>query len=164
MTTKQAADCYVRAGLKPPPELASPAEAAEKVKGTRRKMVDGVSFRSTLEANVYQLLRLWEQAGVIQALQVQPLFILQPKRRPLIGNAMRAITYTADFSYTRKGRRVVIDAKGYRMEVYRLKAKLFREKYPDVEFQEWDRETFKLMERNGPAEYGRRMTFNGTVL
>jgi hypothetical protein len=50
------------------------------------------------------------------------------------------------------------------MEVFRLKAKLFREKYPDVEFQEWDRETFKLMERSGPAEYGRRVTFNGTVL
>jgi hypothetical protein len=148
VTAREAAALYTRAGRTPPPEIAAPA--VEKVRNTKRKVVNGIEFRSTLEANVYQLLRLWEQAGVIQTLQVQPLFILQPKRRPLIGNAMRAITYTADFSYTRKGRRVVIDAKGYRMEVFRLKAKLFREKYPDVEFQEWDRETFNLMERSGP--------------
>ena len=156
MTTKQVAECYARAGLKPPPELAPPAEASEKVKGTRRKMVEGVSFRSTLEANVYQLLRLWEQAGEIEGLQVQPLFILQDKQP-----GMRAITYRADFSYIRSGRRVVIDAKGYRMEVYRIKAKLFRARYPEVEFQEWTRETLKLMERTGPK---RRVTFNGTVL
>ena len=147
MTTKQAAECYARAGLKPPPELASPAEAAEKVKGTRRKIVEGVSFRSTLEANVYQLLKLWGQAGAIEDLQVQPAFILEP-RHPHLGT--RAITYRADFSYMRDGKRVVIDAKGYRMEVYRIKAKLFRARYPEVEFQEWDRNTLKLMERSGP--------------
>lgn len=154
MTTKQVAELYARAGHKPPPEIAAPT--FEKVHGTRRKIVNGIEFRSTLEANVYQLLKLWEQAGEIEALQVQPLFILQDK-----APGMRAITYRADFSYERRvsapgfvklNKRVVIDAKGYRMEVYRIKAKLFRARYPNVEFQEWDRETLKLMERSGPRK------------
>lgn len=153
MTTKQAAELYARAGHKPPPEIAAPT--FEKVHGTRRKIVNGIEFHSTLEANVYQLLKLWEQAGEIEALQVQPLFVLEPRHVHL---GTRAITYRADFSYLRGGNRVVIDAKGYRMEVYRIKAKLFRARYPNVEFQEWDRETLKLMERSGPV------TFNGTVL
>ena len=152
MTAREAAALYTRAGHQPPPEIAAPA--IEKVRNTKRKVVDGIEFRSTLEANVYQLLKLWEQAGAIEALQVQPIFVLQPKQP-----GMRAITYRADFSYMRNTaalgfvrcmKRVVIDAKGYRMEVYRIKAKLFRARYPDIQFQEWTRETLKLMERSGP--------------
>src|SRR5580658_9044416 len=75
----EAAELYRRAGRVPPPEI--PGLCAEKVVNTRRKAVDGIMFRSTLEARCYQLLRLWEQAGEIAGLQMQPLFVLQPAMR-----------------------------------------------------------------------------------
>ena len=44
---------------------------------TRRKIVDGIPFRSTLEANTYQLLKSWESASAIRNLKLQPRFVLQ---------------------------------------------------------------------------------------
>jgi hypothetical protein len=140
MTVKQAEELCARAGAAPPP--GSSRELREKVKGTIRKTVDGIEFRSTLEANVYQLLRLWQLAGWISDLRIQPMFVLQqPMRRE--GKAVRAITYKADFSFLRDGKRVVIDAKGYRMEVYRIKRKMLLAAHPEIVFEEWTRETLK---------------------
>ncbi len=117
----------------------------EKIKNTRRKVVDGREFRSTLEANTYQLLKSWEDAGEIYDLELQPKYILQAKQK-----GIRAITYTADFRYRwvnpeRHGYKetVVIDAKGWKTDVYRLKAKLFRVSYPQISFREWTKETLK---------------------
>lgn len=139
MRASQAAELYRRVGRPVPRELEEPG--AEKIRNTRRKVVDGISFRSTLEADVYQLLSLWQRAGEITELRCQELFLLQPKQPGL-----RAITYRADFTYVRRdGRRVVIDAKGYRMEVYRIKRKMFIARYPEIEFQEWTRETLRDM-------------------
>ncbi len=125
----------------------------EKVSNTKRKVVDGISFRSTLEANVYQLLKSWELAGEIRDLKCQPKFVLQPKTKPRMGNAMRAITYTPDFIFQKKPvppslfwENIAIDAKGFRMEAYRIKAKLFRARFNHIELQEWTKETLK---RNG---------------
>ncbi len=124
----------------------------EKIKNARRKVVDGREFRSTLEANVYQLLKSWEDAGAIRGLVCQPKYVLQDK---WIGiderDRMRAITYTPDFQFDCKVSggsfnewvTVVVDAKGYATQVYKLKAKLFRAKYPGIELQEWTKETLK---------------------
>lgn len=144
MTRKQAEELCARAGA--PAPVGSSAELREKVRGTIRKTVDGIEFRSTLEANVYQLLRLWQRAGWIGDLKVQPGFVLQKKQR-----GIREITYRADFSFQRSGKIVVVDAKGYRMEVYRIKAKLFRAKYPEIEFQEWTRDTLKQSMASGTS-------------
>jgi hypothetical protein len=47
------------------------------------------------------------------------------------------VTYVADFAYTdRQGRRVVVDVKGFRTKEYRIKVKLFRERYPELVFEE----------------------------
>lgn len=140
MTLKEAEELCARAGA--PPPAGSSAELREKVKGTIRKTVDGIEFRSTLEANVYQLLRLWHLAGWISDLQIQPLFVLQEGRRHQ-GKWIRAINYKADFSFLRDGKRIVIDAKGFHMEVYRIKRKMLLATHPDIEFQEWTRETLK---------------------
>lgn len=136
MKVSEAADLFRRAGAKVPPELDKPD--FEKIAGTRRKQVDGINFRSTLEANAYQILKLWEQAGHISNLQLQPVYVLQPKMMR-DRKTIRAITYQADFSFKRAGRQVVVDAKGYRMEVYRIKRKMFLAIYPDIIFEEWTR-------------------------
>ena len=142
MTSKEAAQLYQRIGRPVPAQLAAPA--FEKVSNTRRKAVDGIVFRSTLEADVYQLLSLWERAGRIGKLVCQPKFLLQAKMRR-DGKAIREICYIADFSFERDGRLVVVDAKGWRMDVYRIKRKLLLALYPDLTFEEWTRQTLREM-------------------
>ena len=111
-------------------------------------MLDGIEFRSTLEADVYQLLKSWERCGAIRGLVCQPRYILQAKRR-IDGVAMRAIEYVADFAFERQRpgtavwRLHVIDAKGFRMPVYKIKAKMFKALYPQFVFEEWTKETLK---------------------
>jgi len=97
--------------------------------------IDGIRFDSRKEAEKYQELKLLQRAGEIKNIELQPKFLLQEafKRN---GKKYRAITYTADFRVTWKDGTVeVIDTKGYRTQVYRLKKKLFLAKY-DVKFTE----------------------------
>lgn len=152
MTEAQARKLCEQAGAPLPPGMH--AGNFEKVKNSRRKVIDGIEFRSTLEADVYVLLKSWARAGAIRNLVCQPKYLLQPKMR-LEGKTQREITYVADFQFERRRpihmersgcpeyETIVIDAKGYRMEIYRLKVKLFRAKFPDIVFQEWTRETLK---------------------
>lgn len=143
VTSRQAAELYTRAGRTPPPEIATPS--FEKVANTRRKTVEGIAFRSTLEADAYQLLSLWQKAGRISNLRCQPRYLLQPKMRRE-GKMMRCIEYVADFKFLRDGQTVVVDAKGYRMQVYSIKAKIFKALYPHLKFEEWDRAQLRSMQ------------------
>lgn len=130
------------------------AGSFEKVRNARRKIVDGIGFRSTLEANVYQLLKSWEKVGEIRNLICQPKYVLQAGFRAENGRRVRAVEYIADFQFERarrlesspdrvQWRTVVVDAKGFRMEVYRLKAKLFQATFPHIVFEEWTKETLR---------------------
>jgi hypothetical protein len=145
MKTSDAGRLYANLGIKPPAEIAAPA--SEYIQGTTRKQVDGVVFRSTLEARIYQLLCLWRDAGIISGLEVQPKYLLAPKVTHFEGNKLKrpigALTYRPDFRFERDGRQVVIEAKGYQTEAYRIREKLFRAKYPAIDFQVWTKETLK---------------------
>ncbi len=121
----------------------------EHVRNTRRKVVDGIAFRSTLESQVYQLLKLWQAAGTIRNLILQPRFELQEKFKR-DGKTERAMHYTPDFQFQRKPvapslfwADVVIEAKGHKTEAYRMRRKMFLLKYPYIEFMEWNRETLR---------------------
>ena len=143
MTTKQALELYQRAGATPPPDIAAPS--AEYIRNTRRKVVDGIAFRSTLEANAYQIIRSWQDAGIIWNLMLQPVYILQDGFTDQDGNTIRPMRYTADFRFDRKGitgfaETVVIETKGHRTEPYRMRRKMFLKRYPYIRFEEWDRE------------------------
>jgi len=96
-----------------------------------RKEVDGIRFDSTKEARRYIELKVMQQVGEISGLGLQPEFILQPSQ-----NGIRAIKYRADFDYMVNGRRVVEDVKGLRTAAYRIKAKMFRVKFPEMDFRE----------------------------
>ena len=86
--------------------------------------VDGIRFASKAEARRYQELKALERAGKIANLVLQPSY-------PLHGG----VAYRADFAYDQDGRRVVEDVKGYETQVFRIKAKLFRADYPDLDFR-----------------------------
>ena len=60
---------------------------------------------------------------------------LQPHYK-MNGKTIRAITYIADFTYyDAEGKYHVIDVKGFRTEVYKIKKKLFEFKY-NIEIEE----------------------------
>lgn len=101
--------------------------------------VDGIRFASKAEARRYANLKLLERAKRIRDLTLQPAFPLHGKNGSHIGR------YTADFRYDELGAdgRVLADvvedvkspatAKG---EAYRLRIKLFKDNYPEIDFRE----------------------------
>ena len=93
--------------------------------------VDGIKFDSRAEATRYCELKLMQKAKKIKSLKLQPKYILQ-EAFACNGKKIRAITYTADFSYfecsTEKS--VVEDVKGLETEVFKIKKKLFLHQFP----------------------------------
>ena len=91
---------------------------------------DGYIFDSIRKKNYYIKLKLLEKAGKIKELELQKEFELQPSYK-LNNKTSRKITYRADFTYktTEDDKLHVIDVKGFRTDVYRLKKKLFEYKY-----------------------------------
>ncbi|MDS1004957.1 DUF1064 domain-containing protein [Clostridium sporogenes] len=99
-----------------------------KNKGT---WIDGVFFRSQLEAKRYCQLKLLFHAGEIAGFVLQPQFILQE------GNGEnRAITYSADFLILNKDMTYSVeDTKGYESEQWKRTYKQFKLRYPNIELK-----------------------------
>lgn len=95
----------------------------------------GIIYDSKKEAKRAYELDIMQRAGLIQNLERQKSFELQPSFK-LNGKTIRAITYIADFVYTKNGQTIVEDVKGFKTEIYRLKYKMFLYKYPDITFIE----------------------------
>lgn len=74
--------------------------------------------------------------GIIQDLELQKEYLLQESFK-INGKTRRKITYRADFSYisTEDNKLHVVDVKGFRTELYRVKKKLFEYKY-GIEIEE----------------------------
>ena len=88
----------------------------------------GIKFDSEKEKNRYVGLKQLERLGVIQNLQRQVKYELQPSFK-LNGKTIRSITYIADFVYIQDGVEIIEDVKGMRTKEYLLKKKLFEYKY-----------------------------------
>lgn len=106
----------------------------------KKVVVDGIEFDSKKEANRYRELKLLESAGVIECLELQKVYELQPSFKKN-GKTYRKITYKADFSYfdTKEGKYKVEDikpSKYFKTDVYRIKHKLFEYNYPELEIEE----------------------------
>lgn len=95
----------------------------------KKTVVDGITFDSKKEAERYKELKAMEERGEVYNLELQRKFELLPSF-VADGKKFRAITYKADFAYfTFDGQPVVEDVKGFKTEVYKIKAKLFAYKY-----------------------------------
>ena len=107
--------------------------------GNKKTIVRGIPFDSRAEGARYQELKLLEKAGEIRDLQLQPKFELIPKQP-----GERAVTYTADFMYEEKApaewvliwRTIVEDVKGVKTKDYVIRRKLFKFRFPGIEFRE----------------------------
>lgn len=100
-----------------------------------KRTEDGIVFASAWEKRVYVELR---NAFGKDAFQLQPRFVLQPKFRGADGVNHREIAYVADFLFGPKrkdksspitGEHVVIDAKGMKDAVFKIKHKMFVYQY-----------------------------------
>lgn len=96
----------------------------------RKVKYDGYDFDSEKERNYYIKLKTMQDLGLIRDLELQKTFILQDSFK-LNGVTRRKITYKADFSYvsTEDDKLHVVDVKGFKTEVYKLKKKMFEYKY-----------------------------------
>ena len=103
---------------------------------SKKVIIDNIKFDSKKEANYYLKLKMLLKAGKIKNLELQKEFILQESFK-LNNKTRRKITYRADFSYvsTQNNKIHVIDVKGFKTEVYKLKKKLFEFKY-GIEIEE----------------------------
>lgn len=93
--------------------------------------VDGILFDSKLEADFYSDLKLQMKAGVIKGFCRQPEFVLVEGF-----GARKPITYRADFIiFHLDGTYQIIDTKGMQTETFKLKHKLFMDKFPGLELK-----------------------------
>lgn len=89
--------------------------------------IDGIFFASTLEGDRYHQLKLMQAAGLISNLKTQPRYQLLPKK-----GRERAWWHRPDFEYLEDGKLVVEDTKGVPTELWKLKRRLFTDKYPEI--------------------------------
>lgn len=96
----------------------------------------GIKFDSKKEMAYYIKLKMLEEKGKIKKLELQKTYELQPSFK-VNGKTYRKITYKADFSYitTEDNKLHIVDTKGFRTEVYKLKRKMFAFKY-GIEIEE----------------------------
>ena len=97
----------------------------------------GVRFDSQKEARRHDELMTMLRAGIITELRLQPQFTLQESYVTETGERIRAIRYTADFSYRFGGKLVVEDVKSMatRTKEYLRNKKFMRSKY-GIDIQE----------------------------
>lgn len=101
----------------------------------KKPEVDGITFDSQKEADYYCQLKLLKKAGHIEDFELQPEFVLLGPENDYVTG--RGIKYRADFKvYYPKGTVKIVDVKGYKTNVYKLKKKLLLAKYPDIDFEE----------------------------
>ena len=98
----------------------------------KKVTIDGITFDSIKESKRYQELKLLERANEITELKLQVPFILL-ENYILNGKKHQGIKYIADFAYIdiKTGKYVVEDVKSQatKTQVYKLKKKLFEQKY-----------------------------------
>ena len=98
---------------------------------------NGIRFDSQKEARRYDELVVMLRAGIISDLRLQPQFTLQESYVTETGERIRAIRYTADFSYRFGGKLVVEDVKSAptRTKEYLRNKKFMRSKF-GIDIQE----------------------------
>lgn len=90
------------------------------------KTGETITFDSEKERDYYLLLKDRERRGEIRYLNRQFEIEIQPAFTDIKGTKIRAIKYKADFYFYDRslGSWRVIDVKGYKTEIYKLKKKL----------------------------------------
>lgn len=94
--------------------------------GNKPTISNGIKFQSKKEARYYNFLLALQEQGKIHSLRCQVPFSFtingEAMRNP---DTNRVIKYIADFEYfTSEGERKIVDVKGFKTDVYKLKKAL----------------------------------------
>jgi hypothetical protein len=101
----------------------------------QRVIVQGKTLDSKMEAKRFLELLALEQQGEISGLTVHPRFPLTTSfKDQWSGEIQRAITYVGDFLYQGSDHPICEDVKGVRTEAFKIKWKMVKARYPDIEF------------------------------
>lgn len=93
----------------------------------------GIKFDSKKEGTYYLKLKAMEELGIIKDLKLQVKFELQPSFK-FNGKTIRAINYIADFTYYDENNKYhIVDTKGVKTEVYKIKKKMMQYKGYEIE-------------------------------
>ena len=93
----------------------------------------GIKFDSKKEGSYYLKLKTMEELGIIRDLKLQVKFELQPSFK-FNGKTIRAINYIADFTYYDENNKYhIVDTKGVKTEVYKIKKKMMQYKGLEIE-------------------------------
>lgn len=94
-------------------------------------VVDGIRFDSKKEAQFYVGLK---NSIDVKTVITQPVFILQKSfLHAKTGKKVRAIKYVADFHvFYKNGEEEIIDVKGIKTQVFKIKEKMFLKKFPHL--------------------------------
>lgn len=108
--------------------------------------VNGHTFDSKAEARYYNQLKWRKKCGDILFFELQPKYQVMPAFEK-DGKRHQAIHYIADFEIHHKdGSIEVVDVKGFKTEVFRIKEKLFHKKFPHkLTLVKWDSGRFVEM-------------------
>lgn len=114
-------------GIKVPERQAKP-----KSKYNSKKIsVDGITFDSQAEANYYCQLKILLKAGEIDGFCRQARFVVTEGK-----NGEKGTEYVTDFVvFLPDGKYRIIDVKGVKTDVFKLKVKCLREKYPKLKIE-----------------------------
>jgi|SRR5690625_774699 len=112
--------------------------------GNRKVEIDGLTFDSKAEALYYSELKLRQRAGEIQSFKLQPRYRLLEGFTDKHGKKHRPIDYVADFEILHNDNTFeVVDVKGMQTQVFRIKEKLFCNKYPyKLTLVKWEKGRF----------------------
>ena len=92
---------------------------------SRKITIDNQTFDSMKEFARWKDLQRLLGAGVITDLKRQVKFELIPSQKNEFGKVIeRPVTYVADFVYTKNGKQIVEDVKGFKTKEYVIKRKL----------------------------------------
>lgn len=103
---------------------------------SKKAIVDNIKFDSIKEARYYLNLKALLNSGYIKDLELQKEYILQDSFK-INNKTRRKITYKADFVYYSNidNKIHIVDVKGFKTDIYKLKKKLFEYKY-GIEIEE----------------------------
>jgi len=96
--------------------------------GAKKTWKDNILFDSKLESSIYEQLKILQQAGQINDLELQKEFVINV-------NEKQICIYIADFVFKVKDKTVVADAKGVLTDVFKLKWKLMAAVYPQFDYR-----------------------------
>lgn len=114
--------------------------------GNKKTAMSGSKMDSGMEASYYQHLLVMQAKGIVDSIELQPKFTIHDAYMKGT-KKVQAITYVADFLVTyADGRKELIDVKGAKTEVFKIKRKLYDARYPELPLRCYQYKNYQWIE------------------